>query len=165
MRRGFEEEPSSMTWTRRILTACLVAAAPAMAAAGTVSPDDVEFIDDTAVPASLTGTPGNAENGREVFANRKLGNCLACHADSDLNNELFHGEIGPPLDGVADRWEASELRAILVNSKVVFGEQTIMPSFYRLKNGAREMEKFQGKPILTAEQVEDVIAYLQTLKE
>ena len=154
-----------MTWTRRLISACLVAALPAMAMAGTVSPDDVKYVDDTTVPESLTGAPGNAESGRKVFADRKLGNCLACHVNNDLNNELFHGEVGPPLDGVADRWEAPELRAIMVNSKVVFGDQTIMPSFYRLKNGAREMESFQGKTILTAEQVEDVIAYLQTLKE
>lgn len=136
-----------------------------LASAETIAPDDVVFDDSNAVVASLTGAAGDAAVGRKVFADRKLGNCLACHANADQNDQPFHGEVGPPLDGVADRWSAKELRGILVNSKQVFGDQTIMPSFYRLKNGVRTMEKFQGKTILTAEQVEDVIAYLLTLKE
>ncbi len=154
-----------MSWTGKIVGVAVGALICVPALAGTVAPDDVTFIDESSVAGSLTGASGNAENGRKVFANRKLGNCLACHANGDLSNQLFHGEVGPPLDGVADRWEPGELRAIMVNSKIVFGDQTIMPSFYRLKNGARTAEKFQGKTILTAEQVEDVIAYLQTLKE
>ncbi len=154
-----------MSWIKKIPPLVFVGVLVAPALAGTVSPDDVVFVDESVIAASLTGTAGDAENGRDVFANRKLGNCLACHVNGDLSEQLFHGEVGPPLDGVADRWEAGELRAIMVNSKVVFGDQTIMPSFYRLKNGARTAEKFQGKTILTAEQVEDVIAYLQTLKE
>ena len=69
------------------------------------------------------------------------------------------------MNGVADRYESGTLRAILVNSKAVFGDGTIMPSFYRLKNGVRPAKKFDGKTILTAQQVEDVLAYLLTLKE
>ena len=69
------------------------------------------------------------------------------------------------IDGVADRWEAGELRAIVINSKAVFGEETIMPGFYNLHKAARIAEKFEGKTILTAQQVEDVVAYLQTLKD
>ncbi|MEX3008124.1 sulfur oxidation c-type cytochrome SoxX [Hoeflea sp. TYP-13] len=150
---------------RSILSrALLITALPTFAFAGSVNPDDVVFKDDV-VAVSLTGTAGDPAKGREIFANRKLGNCLACHINADLNEQLFHGEVGPPLDGVADRWEEPELRAIMINSKVVFGDETIMPSFYRLKNGVRTAEKFQGKTILTAEQVEDVIAYLRTLKE
>jgi sulfur-oxidizing protein SoxX len=136
-----------------------------MASAETAAPDMVSFNDDNAVEQSLTGKPGDPASGRKVFADRKLGNCLACHANSDQSDQPFHGEVGPPLDGVADRWSEAELRGIVVNSKVPLGEQTIMPSFYRLKNGVRTMEKFQGKTILSAEQVEDVVAYLLTLKE
>ncbi len=152
-------------FVRSILSrALLIFALPTFAFAGAVGPDDVEFKEDV-VSVSLTGAAGDPVKGREIFANRKQGNCLACHINEDLNEQLFHGEVGPPLDGVADRWEEPQLRAIMVNSKVVFGDKTIMPSFYRSKNGARTAEKFQGKTILTAEQVEDVIAYLQTLKE
>ncbi|MFK5980268.1 MAG: sulfur oxidation c-type cytochrome SoxX [Rhizobiaceae bacterium] len=132
--------------------------------AETIAPDAVKF-DEESVSASLTGAAGNAESGRKIFANRKQGNCLACHANKELSSQPFHGEVGPPLDGVADRYDAANLRGILVNSKVALNEDTIMPSFYRLKNGERTAKKFIGKTILSAEQVEDVLAYLQTLKD
>lgn len=151
---------------RRILGAAAIATMTGLAGAafaGVVGPDDVNF-EDGAVAASLTGKPGNAEEGRKVFANRKLGNCLACHQNEDLRAEPFHGEVGPMMDGAADRWSEAELRGIVVNSKMMF-EGTIMPSFYRSVNGARPLEKFEGKTILTAEQVEDIVAYLLTLKE
>ena len=120
---------------------------------------------DNAIANSLTGKPGDAANGKKWFADRKLGNCLACHANKDLAEQPFHGEVGPPVDGVAERYTDAQIRAILVNSKEVFGNQTIMPGFYRADAGARTAKKFKGKTILSAEQVEDVIAYLKTLKE
>jgi len=153
-----------MTKGLRTLAAAALLTVAGSAFAGTVSPDNVKIVD-MQIAASLTGKSGDAVTGREVFANRKLGNCLACHANQDLNNELFHGEVGPPLDGVADRWSEAELRAILVNSKQIFGDQTIMPGFYTLDLGARIVDKQAGKTILSAEQVEDVISYLTTLTE
>ena len=148
----------------KLFTAALLATGSSVTLAEVVAPDMVVF-NEGAISESLTGATGDVAKGREVFANRKLGNCLACHKNADLKQQPFHGEVGPPLDGVAGRWEPKELRAILVNSKAVLGDETIMPSFYRLKNGARTHEKFVGKTILSAEQVEDVLAYLQTLKE
>ena len=133
-------------------------------AAGT-APGDVKIDSENMVKLSLTGSAGDAAAGRDVYKGRKAGNCLACHANSDMASEQFHGEIGPAMDGVADRYTTGELRAILVNSKAVFGDQTIMPGFYRDHEPARTAKKFKGKTILTAEQVEDVIAYLKTLKE
>lgn len=127
-----------------------------------VAPDAVVF-KDGAVEASLTGAAGDPVKGREWFAGRRLGNCLACHENSDLKNEQFHGEVGPPLDGVAERYNEAELRGLVINAKHTF-EGTIMPSFYRLENGAQPLKKFAGKAILTAEQVEDIVAYLKTLK-
>ena len=103
-------------------------------------------------------------NGRKVFMNRKQGNCLACHVNSEMSEQTFHGMVGPVLDGVADRWTQAELRGMLVNSKKVF-EGTIMPSFYKDAGFFRTLKKFEGKTILKAQQVEDVVAYLQTLKE
>ena len=128
-----------------------------------VKPMDVSF-SDGAVEASLTGQPGDAKAGREVFANRKQGNCLACHVNTDLSELSFHGEVGPALDGAADRWSEAELRGIVANSKMMF-EDTIMPSFYVDGGYTRPLEKFDGKSILSAQQVEDVVAYLMTLKE
>lgn len=131
--------------------------------AGETGANDVVF-EDGAVAAALTDTAGDAANGRKVFINRKLGNCLACHVNSEIPEQSWHGEVGPALDGVADRWETAQLRGIIVNAKMAF-DGTIMPSFYRTENGVRPLEKFAGKTILTAQQVEDVLAYLQTLKE
>jgi len=124
---------------------------------------DVVF-EDGAVAASLTGVAGDAANGRKVFASRKKGNCLACHQNTDWSEQLFHGEVGPSLDGAAERWTAAELRGLLANSKKTY-EDTIMPSFYRTSGFTRNLEKFEGKTILTAQEVEDVLAYLQTLTE
>lgn len=127
------------------------------------SPSDVKFAEGV-VTASLTGVAGDPAAGREVFKGRKLGNCLACHVNAEMPEESFHGEVGPAMDGVADRWTAAELRAIVSNSKNVF-EGTIMPAFYIDAGYERPLEGFEGQSILTAQQVEDVIAYLQTLKE
>ena len=121
--------------------------------------------DDIAVAASLTGVAGDPAAGAEAFKNRRLGNCLACHANADMSGELFHGEVGPPLDGVADRWSAEELRAIVVNSKKVFGPESVMPGFYTLEVGRDVRKDLVGVTVLTAQQVEDVVAYLQTLTE
>lgn len=137
-----------------------------VAGASEVSPVDVKFMEDgTQISSSLSGKAGDAATGRKIFSNRKLGNCLACHVNSDMKEHSFHGEVGPSLDGVADRYKAEELRAILVNSKKALNEETIMPGFYSLSLGVRIAKKFKDKTILNAQQVEDVVAYLQTLKE
>lgn len=127
-------------------------------------PVGYEIVDDEAIPASLTGSSGDPDKGREAFINRKLGNCLGCHAVIELEAEPFHGEVGPPLDGVADIYGEGELRLRVVNPKIV-NPDTIMPGFYVSDGLHRVAEKFQGKTILTAEQIEDIVAYLMTLKE
>ena len=128
-----------------------------------IAPMKVSF-DEGAVEQSLTGTAGDPVNGRKVFANRKQGNCLACHMNADMPEESFHGEVGPMMDGVGDRWTAAELRGIVSNSKMMF-EGTIMPAFYIDSGYERPLDDFAGKSILTAQQVEDVVAYLLTLKD
>jgi sulfur-oxidizing protein SoxX len=132
--------------------------------AADVPPDNVGF-EDHAVTASLTGTPGNPEDGAKVLVNRSLGNCLACHTVAVLEKEQFHGDVAPPLDGVADRWTPEELRAIVVDAKQVFGEETVMPGFYSLHVGINVRKDLVGKTILTAQQVEDVVAFLSTLTD
>jgi sulfur-oxidizing protein SoxX len=152
-----------MIAARISLAAAALFAGISAAAAMDTAPNDVMVVDGV-VSKSLTGKPGDVAEGRKAFANRKLGNCLACHANSDMSEQLFHGEVGPPLDGVASRWSEEELRAIVVNSKAVFGEQTVMPGFYSLEVGQNVREDLIGKTILTAEQVESIVAYLGTLK-
>ena len=146
-----------------IMTGAMTLGMVIAAQAETVSPMNVAF-SDGAVAMSLTGVAGDAAEGRKVFMNRKQGNCLACHANSDMPEQSFHGEVGPSLDGVADRWTEAELRGIVSNSKMMF-EGTIMPAFYIDSGYTRPLEKFAGKSILTAQQVEDVVGYLLTLKE
>ena len=138
-------------------------------AAENVAPTNVAFTDG-AVDQSLSGTAGDVEAGRQIM-NRGAGNCIACHAVTDLESLGFHGNIGPSLDGVADRWSEAELRGIVANAKEMF-PGTMMPSFYRTTDFIRPGNAFTGKaaegelePLLTAQQVEDVVAYLQTLKE
>lgn len=146
-----------------VAAALLLTSAGAAGAADPIGPNDVKF-EETTVKASLTGAPGNPAEGRKAFANTRQGNCLACHQNKEMSEQLFHGEVGTPLDGVAGRWKPEELRAIVVNSKKVFGPETVMPGFYTLEVGVNVAKEFQGKTVLTAQQVEDIVAYLVTLK-
>ena len=155
-------ERMKRTLTAAVVTGALLLVTTAWAAE--TAPTDVMIDDDLEITQSLTGVAGDAKAGREWYAGRKLGNCLACHTTTDLKEEPFHGEVGPKMDEVAERYDENQSRAILVNSKKVFGNQTIMPGFYSMEVGVRPAEKFQGKTILSAQQVEDVIAYLRTLK-
>jgi sulfur-oxidizing protein SoxX len=152
-----------------VAAAAFVALTAPAVSAGDIKPTDVVF-EDGAISASLSGAPGNPAEG-EAIMNKGAGNCIACHAVSALSHLPFHGEIGPPLDGVADRWSEAELRGIVANAKVMF-EGSMMPSFYRTEGYIRPGDAFTGKaaegplaPLLTAQQVEDVVAYLMTLKD
>jgi sulfur-oxidizing protein SoxX len=118
---------------------------------------------DYAIPKPLTGTPGDPANGRKVAINRKKGNCLACH-QMPIPEQQFHGEISPDLSGVGSRYSEAELRLRVVDPKVL-NEDTIMPAFYKNTGLHRVMKDFQGKTMLSAQEVEDVVAYLMTLKE
>ena len=130
-----------------------------------LAPFDVVVVAGVAtIPAPLTRKPGDAKEGGKVVAGRRLGNCLSCHEIGALREQEFHGDVGPSLDGVAGRWDVATLRMIVVNAKKVFGEGTIMPAFYRIDGLNRVRPEFVGKPILTAQQVEDVVAFLATLK-
>ena len=121
-------------------------------------------VTDSGIETSLTGKSGDPSAGTKVMINRKLGNCLACHKVSALSDQPFHGEVGPSLDGAADRWTEAQLRLIVVDAKKLFPD-TIMPSFLTTEGRNRVMKKFKGKTILTPEQAEDVVAFLKTLKE
>jgi len=147
------------------LKSIIPALAAAVLLAGTATADDlVKYkVVDYGIPSSLTGKAGDPAAGEKTFVNRKLGNCLACHQVTKLSAHPFHGEIGPSLDGVAERYKEPQLRLQVVNAKAI-NPDTIMPAFYRTEGLHRVLKNFQGKPVLTAEQVEDVVAYLKTLK-
>ncbi len=154
---------------KRLAPLAIGAALVSAAAWADTAPGDVAFTDG-AVEQSLTGKPGDAANGRVVLGDRGQGNCVACHQVSEMADVPWHGEIGPPLDGVGDRWSEAELRGIVSNAKMMF-DGTMMPSFYKVDGFIRPGDAYTGNaaevvtPILSAEQVEDVVAYLMTLKE
>ena len=142
----------------------------AAAAGAEISPGDVQF-EEGAVAQSLTGTPGDAVEGRRIMTTKSLGNCVSCHAADAYADVPFHGEVGPWLDGAGSRWSEAELRGLVVNAKHTF-EGTVMPAFYKTSGYIRPGDAYTGKaapadlpPILSAQQIEDVVAYLMTLKD
>ncbi|WP_272005864.1 sulfur oxidation c-type cytochrome SoxX [Roseovarius sp. ZX-A-9] len=155
---------------KSILAAMALALSAGGSAAGEIAPSQVKF-EDGAVATSLTGVPGDAAEGRKIVGSKKLGNCVACHVVSEQAEVPFQGEIGPPLDGAGDRWSEAELRGIVANAKMMF-EGSMMPSFYKTEGFIRPGKAYTGKaaddtfgPLLTAQQIENVVAYLGTLKE
>jgi sulfur-oxidizing protein SoxX len=109
----------------------------------------------------LTSQPGDPASGRTVMLTGKLGNCIACHKVPALKEADFQGEIAPSLDGVANRYTTAQLRLIVSNAKLKF-PGTVMPAFHRNVGLKRVAPEYEGKPILTSQQVEDVVAFLKT---
>ncbi|WP_299444129.1 sulfur oxidation c-type cytochrome SoxX [uncultured Rhodospira sp.] len=150
-------------YTTLTVAAALAAAvwtAPARAADSDVS---YEVVDGYTIREPLTDTPGDPVMGRKWAINRKLGNCLSCH-QMPIPEEQFHGETGPALYGVADVYDEGELRLRIVDPKVL-NPHSMMPSFYKVEGLNRVMKGFQDKPILSAQQVEDIVAYMMTLRD
>jgi sulfur-oxidizing protein SoxX len=115
------------------------------------------------IPASLTGAPGDAERGMTIVTNRQVGLCLLCHA-GPYPQERFQGTMAPDLTGAGARWNEGELRLRMVDAARI-NPETIMPPYYRVDGLTRVAPGFRGKTILSAEQIEDVVAYLMTLKD
>ena len=116
-----------------------------------------------AIPRPLTDAPGDAVRGRRIVASRQQGLCLLCHS-GPFPEERFQGDLSPALDGAGARWTPGQLRLRLVDSSRL-NPATIMPSYYRIEGFDRVAPSFRGKPVLTAEQIEDVVAFLATLKD
>ena len=113
-------------------------------------------------PSALTEQPGDVERGRRIALDRERGDCVICHA-MPLPERQFHGTLGLPLDGVGSRYSAAELRLRLVNPKLLTPD-TIMPAYSTIQGLHRVLERYRGKPILNAQEVEDVVAYLLSLR-
>lgn len=116
-----------------------------------------------AIPASLTGQPGDAARGRAIVANRSLGLCLLCHS-GPIAEERFQGDLAPSLSGAGSRWSEGQLRLRIADGARLNAD-TIMPPYYRVGGLQRVARSFEGKTILSAAQVEDVVAYLATLRD
>jgi sulfur-oxidizing protein SoxX len=115
-----------------------------------------------AIPQSLTGAKGDPERGRAIVANRNTGLCLLCHS-GPFPEDHFQCNIGPDLSGAGARWSEGQLRLRIVDARK-FNPATIMPPFYRVDDLTRVPAAYRDKPVLTAVEIEDVVAYLMTLK-
>lgn len=136
----------------------------AMLLSGGARADDLQgyvVVDDT-IPQSLTGVPGDPAQGRIIVANR-LNTCVLCHPGPSAE-KAFQGDLAPDLAGAGSRWSAGQLRLRLVDASRL-NPATIMPSYYRLDGLTRVGTAWKDKPILSAQQIEDVVAYLATLRE
>jgi L-cysteine S-thiosulfotransferase len=119
-----------------------------------------------AAPAAatpLTDTPGDPDRGRAIVADRQVGLCLLCHS-GPFPEVPFMGTLAPDLSGVGARLIEPEIRDRLIDSRAL-NPDTIMPAYFSTDGLTRVAEGWQGRTILTAQQIEDVTAYLTTLKE
>jgi len=140
---------------RRLLSGC----AAACIAAAVFAQPAFEVLGD-AIPAPLAAEPGDAARGRSVVVNRDQGGCTLCH---EVPGETRFGNVAPPLAGVGAKLSTGQLRLRVADSTRVKPD-TPMPAYYRSEGLRRVARAYRGKTILSAQQVEDVVAYLATLK-
>lgn len=115
------------------------------------------------IPEPLTAQPGDAARGRAIVVQRQTGLCLLCHS-GPFAEERTPGTVAGSLAGAGSRWTAAQLRLRVADARRLDPDSP-MPSFHRADTGARVGAAWRGRPILDAQQVEDVVAFLQTLKD
>lgn len=120
-------------------------------------------VEGNGIPRPLTALAGDVARGRAIVANRQLGLCLLCHA-GPLPEERFQGNLAPDLAGSGTRWSEAQLRLRIVDAGRI-NPDTIMPAYYRIDGLSNVAPAVRGKPVLDAQQVEDVVAFLRSLKE
>jgi len=144
--------------------AALLAGALSMALAGAARAGATGYtVVGDAIPASLTGTPGDAARGRSLVMDRRVGLCLLCHS-GPFPEERFQGTIGPDLRGVGARLSAGQIRLRIVDPGKL-DSATIMPAYFRTTGLTRVAAAYRGKPVLSAAQIEDIVAFLVGLRD
>jgi L-cysteine S-thiosulfotransferase len=146
---AIECKPKTAGYFKTLETAALAGASSPVEASG--------------VSRSLTGGLGDPQRGRLVMINPDKGNCIACHRIAALSSEPTHGDLGPTLNSVASRYTEAQLRQLIINAQTFF-PNTIMPGFHITEGLDRVPAAFAGQPILSAAEVEDVVAFLKTLR-
>jgi len=139
----------------RVLVLLLACAAPAFG-----QPVGFEAVGD-AIPRPLATEPGDPARGRSIVVNRDQGGCTLCH---EVPGEKTFGNIAPTLSGTGARFSVAQLRLRVADSSRV-NPDTPMPAYYRTEGLVQVAAAYRGKPVLSAQQVEDVVAWLATLKE
>lgn len=145
-------------WLRCALLSLAAACAPCLAQ--TTVP--MAIVAD-GIPLALSATPGDPARGRAIVANRQLGLCLLCHT-APIPEERFQGDLAPNLAGAGKRWSEAQLRLRVADSRAL-NPASVMPSYAALPTGARVGAAWQGKAILSSQQIEDVVAWLRTLQD
>jgi sulfur-oxidizing protein SoxX len=148
--------PSTSRW----VVVLAVAAQVTSASAAGLPP--VEIVGD-AIPRSLTGKPGDPARGRKLVLDRQHGLCLLCHT-GPFPEERFQGTLAPDLRGAGTRWSEGQLRLRIVDSRRLNAD-TVMPSYYRTDGLTRVARPWEGRPVLSAQEIEDVISFLKTLRD
>lgn len=120
-------------------------------------------IEGDALPAALGGHQGDATRGKAIVLDRRTGNCLICH-EFPIDGEAFQGELGPQMRGVGSRLTAGQMRLRLIDQSRI-NPETIMPPYYRVDALTNVAAEYRGEPALTAQEIEDVVAYLLSLTE
>ncbi len=146
------------------LAALALAGAPALLHAQS-EPDlrgSYEVVGD-GIPQPLTSRPGDADSGRRIVTERQTGLCVLCHS-GPFPEVRVQGDLATSLAGTGARWSAAQLRLRLLEASQ-FNAQTIMPSYYRTHGLARVGWQYRGQPVLSAQQIEDAVAFLRTLKD
>lgn len=146
------------TLPARLAVALAVALAVTTGGAAVAAPDPAASLD-----TPLTATPGDAARGRAIVASRQQGLCLLCH-QAPIAEERFQGDVAGNLAGAGSRWTAGQLRQRIVDSRPL-NPDSVMPAFHRSTGLQRVAPAWAGQPLLSAQQVEDVVAWLQTLKD
>ena len=142
-----------MRFAAGFVAACCVVGA---ASGGAVRAQD-------SIPTSLTRAKGDPARGRAIVTNRQLGLCLLCHS-GPFPEERFQGNLAPDLAGAGKRWSEGQLRLRIVDSSRIT-PTSIMPAYHRTDGLVRVAPAWRDKPVLNAEQIEDVVAFLTTLKD
>ena len=142
-----------MRFAAGFVAACCVVGA---ASGGAVRAQD-------SIPTSLTGAKGDPARGRAIVTNRQLGLCLLCHS-GPFPEERFQGDLAPDLAGAGKRWSEGQLRLRIVDSSRI-NPTSVMPAYHRTDGLVRVAPAWRDKPVLNAEQIEDVVAFLTTLKD
>ena len=142
-----------MRFAAGFVVACCVVGA---ASGGAVRAQD-------SIPTSLTGAKGDPARGRAIVTNRQVGLCLLCHT-GPFPEERFQGNLAPDLAGAGKRWSEGQLRLRIVDSSRI-NPTSIMPAYHRTDGLVRVAPAWRDKPVLNAEQIEDVVAFLTTLKD
>ena len=150
---------SSAETARGAIRLCAILAALSGAARAEIA--SFEIVDD-GIPAPLTATPGDVARGRQIVADRQKGLCLLCHT-GPFPEQRFQGSLAPDLAGAGARATPAQLRLRLVDPARL-NPNTIMPGYHRVDGLTRVAPSLRGKPILSESEIEDVVAFLVTLR-